>query len=111
MQIHDARTLGLRFANCLLVNARLTGLSFRKDQLEGLNFQGADLAAVDFRDAVLIDCNLCEANVTQARFEGADLRGAQLGALRLTDAARFKGAIISKHQAADLLCGFGLTVA
>jgi fluoroquinolone resistance protein len=111
MLIYDARTLGLRFTHCLLMNARLPGLSFRKEQLEGLNFQGADLAAVDFREAILTDCDLREAHVTQARFEGADLRGAQLGPLHLTDAARFKGAIISRHQAADLLSGFGLIVA
>ena len=51
-----------------------------------------------------------EANVTGARFEAADLRGADLGALRIADASKFKGAIISKQQAAALLAGLGLKV-
>ena len=56
------------------------------------------------------ECVLREASVTNARFEGADLRGADLGTLRLGDASRFKGALISKRQAADLLRELGLKV-
>ncbi len=111
VQIVDAHTLGLAFERCLLVSAQLHGLSFRRAELDGIDFQGADLTEVDFRDAVLTDCNLREANVTSARFEGADLRGADLGALRLLDASKFKGAIISKQQAAVLLSSLGLKVA
>jgi uncharacterized protein YjbI with pentapeptide repeats len=79
--------------------------------LEGIDFQDADLTAADFRQAVLTNCSLREANVTGARFEDADLRGADLGALRLMDASRFKGAVISKQQAAVLLSSLGLKVA
>jgi uncharacterized protein YjbI with pentapeptide repeats len=59
---------------------------------------------------VLTGCSLRDANLTDARLEGADLRGADLGALRLADASRFKGAIISKRQAAALLSSLGLKV-
>ncbi|MGA3063878.1 MAG: pentapeptide repeat-containing protein [Methylocystis sp.] len=98
------------FERCLLINANLRGLSFRRGQLDGVDFQGADLRDADFRDSVLTDCSLREANVTKARFEGADLRGADLGSLQLADASRFKGAIISKKQAGELLSGLGLKV-
>ena len=98
------------FERCLLINANLRGLSFRRAQLDGVDFQGADLRDADFRDAVLTGCGLREANVTKARFEGADLRGADLGSLQLADASRFKGAIISKKQAGELLGGLGLKV-
>jgi fluoroquinolone resistance protein len=98
------------FERCLLINANLRGLSFRRAQLDGVDFHGADLREADFRDAVLTGCSLREANVTNARFEGADLRGADLGSLKLADASRFKGAIISKKQAGELLSGLGLKV-
>jgi uncharacterized protein YjbI with pentapeptide repeats len=98
-QIVDARTLGLTFERCLLVSAQLH-----------IDFHGADLSEADFRDAVLMNCNLREAGITGARFDGADLRGADLGELRLLDAPKFKGAIISMQQAALLLSGLGLKV-
>ena len=44
------------------------------------------------------------------RIDGADLREASLHGLRLVDAKLFKGATISKSQAAMLLSGLGLTV-
>ena len=98
------------FERCLLINANLRGLSFRRAQLDGVDFQGADLREADFRDSVLTGCTLREANVMRARFEGADLRGADLGGLQLAEASRFKGAIISKKQAGELLSGLGLKV-
>jgi uncharacterized protein YjbI with pentapeptide repeats len=109
-QFQEVAALGLSFATSLLVNAYLRGLSFRRQELEGLDFSGADLAGCDFREAVLTDCSLRDANLGNARFEGADLRGADLGVLRLADAGRFKGAAISKQQAAQLLSGLGLKV-
>lgn len=109
-QFADARTLGLVFARCLLINAQLHKFSFRKTSLDTIDFQGADLTEADFRNATFVGCNLRDANVTHARFEGADLRGADLGNLRLADASRFKGAVISKQQAAVLLSGLGLKV-
>jgi uncharacterized protein YjbI with pentapeptide repeats len=98
------------FERCLLINVNLRGLSFRRAQLDGVDFQSADLRDADFRDAVLTGCSLREANVTKARFEGADLHGTDLGSLQLADASRFKGAIISKKQARELLSGLGLKV-
>jgi uncharacterized protein YjbI with pentapeptide repeats len=53
---------------------------------------------------------LRDANIIGARFDGADLRGADLGGLRLIDAAVFRGATISRHQAGELLGELGLIV-
>jgi uncharacterized protein YjbI with pentapeptide repeats len=50
------------------------------------------------------------ASLRDARFGGADLRGCDLGEIGLTQAAIFKGAVISRGQATELLRGFGLTV-
>jgi len=111
LDLAEARTLGLSFQRCLLIAAHLRGFSFRRAHLEGLDFQGADLSRVDFREAVLEGCSLRDANVTDARFEGADLRNSDLGALRLLDISKFKGAVISKSQAAQLLASLGLKVA
>ena len=47
------------------------------------------------------------------RIVGLNMRicaGADLGGVTLTDAKRFKGAVISKHQAGDLLGQLGLMV-
>ncbi|PVM72348.1 pentapeptide repeat-containing protein [Caulobacter radicis] len=109
-ELEEVSSLATVFSRCLLVNACARNLSFRKQILEGIDFQGADLAGCDFRDAVFLDCSLRDANLSQARFEGADLRCADLGSLRLADASRFKGAIISKAQASLLLSGLGLKV-
>ena len=109
-QFQEASTLGLCFLRSLLVNASLRRFSFRRQSLEGIDFSGADLVGCDFREAVLLECSLRDANIADARFEDADLRGADLGALRLADAGRFRGAVISKRQAADLLSGLGLKV-
>lgn len=109
-QLRDVTGLDLSFTRCLMVSAYLRGLSFRHTTLEGLNLEGADLTACDFRETVFNECVLREATLTNARFDGADLRGADLGALRLQDASRFKGAVISKRQAADLLRELGLKV-
>lgn len=105
-----AAALHVAFTRCLLVSAQLPGLSFFRARLDGVSFADADLRRADFREAVLSDCSLADANLTDARFQGADLRGADLGRLRLVDAARFKGAIISRQQAADLLGTLGLKV-
>jgi len=59
---------------------------------------------------VLEACSLRDANLADARFEGADLRGADLGGIRLIDASAFRGAIISRDQAGQLLAELGLTV-
>ena len=109
-QFREVMSLGLNFTRCLLADAFLQGISFRRCELEAIDFAGADLANCDFREAVLSACNLRETNLTGARFEDADLRGADLGALRIADATRFKGAAISKQQAANLLSSLGLKV-
>ena len=44
-------------------------------------------------------------------FDNVDLREASLHGLKLMEAKQFKGAIISKSQAAMLLKNLGLTVA
>lgn len=107
---HAARGMGFAFEEVLLVNARLTGFSFRKERLVRLDMAQADLAKCDFRGAVLEGCSLREANLDGAQFMGADLRGADLGGLRLEDAGVFRGAIISREQAEQLLSGWGLLI-
>jgi fluoroquinolone resistance protein len=106
----EAKTLGATFAESLFVGARLEAVSFRKMTLLGLDFSDADLRKCDFRGAVLDGCSLRAANIGDAHFEGADLRGADLGELRLNDATKFRGAVISRDQAALLLAELGLTV-
>lgn len=107
----DASTLGLSFSDCVLRSACLSGLSFYKSQLRGLDFADADLSYCDFRHAVFLEGgSLSLARVNNARFDQADLREASLDGLRLVDAKMFKGAIISKSQASMLLSGLGLTV-
>jgi uncharacterized protein YjbI with pentapeptide repeats len=78
--------------------------------LTRVDFSDADLNRCDFRDAVLDDCSLRDAHLVDSRFENADLRGADLGGIRLTDMRRFKGATISKQQAATLLAQLGRQV-
>jgi uncharacterized protein YjbI with pentapeptide repeats len=107
----ECRTLGLTFTDSLLINAYLRGISFRRMTLRSLDLSDADLGGADFRDSVFENCSLRSANLKGSRFQGADLRGADLGGLRLFDAGLFRGATISKAQAAMLLEDLGLTVA
>ncbi|WP_437882246.1 pentapeptide repeat-containing protein [Pseudomonas sp. LRF_L74] len=107
----DVSSLGLGFDDCVLRSACLSGVSFFKSELRNLDFAEADLSYCDFRKAVFVDGgSLSLARVNDARFDEADLREASLDGLRLVDAKLFKGAIISKAQAAMLLAGLGLTV-
>lgn len=105
-----ARTIGLVLEDCLMADAVLHGLSVRKALLKTVDFTHADLSGCDFREAVFEGCSLREAHVTSARFEAADLRGADIGGLELVDATKFKGAIVSRAQAAELLAQLGLRV-
>ena len=106
----ECRSLDLTLADTLLVACRLPGLSFHKSRLKGLDFSDADLAAADFRQTEFEGCSLRGAHVVGAKFQGADLRGADLGGIRLADAALFRGATISRAQAATLLGELGLIV-
>lgn len=106
----DVRANNILLEEVLLVFALLPKLSFRDTLLKKVDFSDADLKYCDFRDAVLEDCSLRDAHLADCRFERADLRGADLGGVALTDARRFKGAVISKRQAADLLGQLGLRV-
>jgi uncharacterized protein YjbI with pentapeptide repeats len=106
----EVRGFGLSLERSLLVSAQLPGMSFRRETLDGVSFEGADLSETDFREAVLTDCSLKDANLTRARFEGADLRGAELGPIAAGDLLRFKGAIVSRAQAAIIVGGLGLKV-
>lgn len=108
--LSDVAALDVVFNEVLLVLALLPKFSFRKARLVGVNFSEADLRQCDFREAVLTECSLRDANITDCRFHGTDLRGADLGGLKLTDASRFKGAVISRRQAGDLLGQLGLQV-
>ena len=108
--LHMAKGMGFVFEEVLLVGARLPGLSFRKEKLVRLDLAQADLSKADFRGAVLEGCSLREANLDGAQFAGADLRGADLGGLQLEDARVFRGAVISREQAEQLLSGWGLLI-
>ncbi|MDE1915279.1 MAG: pentapeptide repeat-containing protein [Sphingomonadales bacterium] len=104
----EARIIDLSCEEVLLAGARLTGLSFRKMRLRRLDFSQADLRKADLREASFEACSLRDALLTGARFDKADLRGADLGGLKLVDAALFRGATISREQAAQLLAELGL---
>lgn len=107
---HGVKGMGFAFEEVLLVGARLSGLSFRKETLRRVDLAQADLAKCDFRATVFEGCSLREANMDGARFAGADLRGADLGGVKLEDASLFRGAIISREQAEQLLSGWGLLI-
>jgi len=106
----EARASGMELQDILFVFALLPKMSFHKMTLKQIDFTEADLRSCDFRDVVFEDCVLRDANLSDCRFEHADLRGADLGGVTLTDAKRFKDAVVSKHQAGDLLGQLGLMV-
>lgn len=106
----DAGMVDLRLADVQAIDARLPGVSFKNARLVGIDFSGALLDGADFRQVVFEDCSLRDAQLARARFEGADLRGADLGGIRLGDAGRFRGAVISRAQASELLKELGLKV-
>jgi fluoroquinolone resistance protein len=102
--------INVHFEESLLSSAKLPGRSFRKKVLRRLDFSQSDLSKCDFRQATFQECSLRDADLEGARFDKADLRGADLGGIRLKDASRFRGAIISQSQAGQLLEELGLTV-
>lgn len=106
----DADAFDVCFDNVLLVLANMRGFSFRKHHLDGVNFSDADLSLCDFRGAIMTECSLRNTNISECRFEDADLRGVDIGGIKLTAAHRFKGATISKRQAAELLAQLGMRV-
>ena len=108
--LFEVKGLDITFDETLLISAKLPGHSFRKATLNRIDFSQADLRKCDFRHTTFAECSLREANMDGSRFEGADLRGADLGGLRLFDASIFRGATISREQAALLLSELGLNV-
>ena len=89
-----------------LAGLNLAGWRFHRCGMKGARWTRAILHGAVFEGSCLR-----EAALTGARFEEADLRGADVGGLKLSDAARFRGATISRAQAADLLAELGLQVA
>ncbi len=108
--LSDARALHVHFEETLLVNAKVHARFFHKTTLRRMDFAQANLSKCDFRDATFEECSLRETILDQARFDGADLRGADIGGVRLQDASRFRGAIISRDQAAQFLSELGLRI-
>jgi len=86
-------------------------MSFRKQRLQQLDFSDADLSGCDFSQSVFVGGSLRNAHFKLSRFDGADLREADIGGLQLQDAKLFRGATISRAQAAMLLSELGLSVA
>lgn len=103
-------SLGLTFSDTLLRAALLSGISFCKSTLQNLDFADADLTHTDFRDSIFEGGSLAHARIFGAKFAGADLRGADLSGFELNDAKRFKGATISRAQAAMFLAELGVSV-
>lgn len=101
----------MSFHDTLLIGADLRKMSFRKMQLEQLDFSEADLLGCDFREAVFMGGSLGNAHLKLTRFDGADLRDTDIGGLKLVDAKLFQGATISLSQAAALLGELGIMVA
>lgn len=108
--LSETRGLSTAVEETLLVHARWPGHSFRGQTLVRVDFGGADLRQCDFRQATFEDSSLRDARLDGARFDGADLRGADLGGLRLSDAGRFRGAMVSRRQAESLLGELGLKI-
>lgn len=109
--VHGTKSLRLEFEKCLLGNARLTGLSFKKQNLVGLDFRAATLTDCDFTEAVLDSgCSLRDTEFTKCMFKGADIRRADLGRVTVDIARKFKGATISFEHAAHIAMTLGLDV-
>lgn len=108
--LQDAKTWGLSLEEAVLTLAKLAKVSFRKLALHRIDFSEAQLLDCDFRETVFEECSLRDAVLVNCRFERADLRGADLGGIGLADAKAFRGAIISKAQAAVLVRELGLDV-
>ena len=108
--LSETKAMGLEVEDVLFTFGLLPKMSFFKMTLKQIDFSEADLRSCNFRETVFEECSLKNANLTDCRFERADLRSADLGGVKLTDAKRFKGATISKRQAADLLSQLGLQV-
>jgi fluoroquinolone resistance protein len=106
--LSEARVIDIAWEEVLLSGAKLAGLDLRKHHLRRLDFGQADLRKADLREVVFEACSLRDAMLAGARFDRADLRGADLGGLRLVDAGLFRGATISREQAAQLLAELGL---
>ncbi len=104
----DARIIDLHCEEVLLAGAKLAGLDFRKRHWLRVDWSQADLRKADLRETSFEACSLRDALLAGARFDKADLRGADLGGLRLVDAGLFRGATISREQAAQLLAELGL---
>ncbi|EMV7406699.1 pentapeptide repeat-containing protein [Enterobacter soli] len=88
----------------------MSGMSFRKQRLDELDFSDADLSGCNFREAVFAGGSLRNAHIPQANFGSAELRSADLGGLKMLDAKAFSKAFIPQAQAAAILASFGLLV-
>lgn len=106
----DASTNGFQILDVVLESAKLWKMSFRRMKLDRIDLSNADLYRCDFREADFLESSLRDAMMNGCSFQGADLRGCDLGGLRLDDAKRFKGAIISSEQGAMLVAQLGLQV-
>ncbi|QSJ17383.1 pentapeptide repeat-containing protein [Nostoc sp. UHCC 0702] len=66
--------------------ADITGLDADGADLRGINLSGADLTGASFKNAILEEANFERAILTEANFEGANLQGANLRGAILIDA-------------------------
>ena len=99
----DVSVTGCRSIDATFRSARFSQVQFTNCDLSNVSFAHGKMADVDFTGCKMLGANLTDISV-------ADLRTCDLGGLQMSDARRFKGAIISKGQAADLLGQLGLKV-
>jgi len=100
----------LDLRNTCLQNADMASLDFNNALLDGARLQGADLEGAQLQGANLDEAQLQGAVLFRAQLQGADLEGAQLqgayfGAAQLQGAnlrgARLQGAVLDEAQMDD----------
>jgi len=74
-----------------------------RNEADGTGFRGCDLTGADFRNSVLGQIELSEADLTDARFAGASLRGAMMFSTNLTG-ADFTGADLLEAKLRKATC-------
>jgi len=89
--------------------ANFRGATFKKCRFVDCNLQGADFQHADLRGTVFEGCNLREAQMSFAKLDGVDFRGSAIEGLRV-GIESLRGAIVGLSQAAYLAGLMGLKV-
>ena len=78
MKLFKNRTVLGIFCIAVSLIKDLTGANFEKAELDGVNFENANLTGANFKGADIERSNFKNANLTNADFEDADLEEANL---------------------------------